>query len=250
MRRAGFATLIYESFVPRNYPRSGDGSGGTKLELNQVVDAYMALKALAANPRIDPKRIYYVGMSAEGNAALLATIEWIRKRYADNLQFAGLVALYPGGYAAPNAAGMSTETPLLILPAEQDNFMKWSRTKVWLDYVTRENPSLPIKVVMVKDTQHSFMHPNGAGYNPNTATPNNCPYLLVSERAPMAPMLQLDGSVVGYRWDQSCVARGATTSYSSSAAAFAIAQIVAFSNGEAARQDSLRSTLLKGKKAV
>lgn len=230
MRGAGFATLYYDSNQARAF---GDTrvSGGPKLEINQVADAYMGLRALAADSRIDPKRIYYAGMSAGGNTALLAASDWIRTRFAENLRFAGLVALYPGGYALPAAEGLAKDVPILVLHAELDDMMKWSRTQVWVDYVTRVNPSVQIKVVMVKDAHHSFMNPTSLnGFSPQTPSPR-CGYFLATQTQP-ASLLQIDGTIDNKLFGPSCIARGATTRYSDRASAFAIVQMLAFMKGE------------------
>lgn len=228
LRSAGYATLYYDSYFPRRYGDTNrPGGGGPKLEINQVADAYMALKTLAADKRIDARRIFYAGMSAGGNTALLAALDWLPPRYADNARFAGLIALYPGGYALPEPAGLSKTTPVLILPAERDDLMRWSRTKVWVDFALREKPGLPWKVVMVKDAHHSFMNPNAGGYGSQSPSPT-CGYMLLGENVKLARVLEADASITNRPFPPSCFGRGATTEYSNRAAGFAIEQMLAF----------------------
>lgn len=48
------------------------------MEIHQAADAYLALETLSRDPRINRDRIAMVGLSAGGNAALLASIEALR----------------------------------------------------------------------------------------------------------------------------------------------------------------------------
>ncbi len=232
MDEAGFATLDYDSYAARNWENPSRGKGGPKLEAHQAADAYGALKVLQSNPRIDGRRIAIVGTSAGGNTALLAASETLHARYVgkNGPRFAALVALYPGGYLLPTATDSTAKTPILILPAEKDDFMKWERTKVWIDYVKRENPDVPLDVVMVPDAHHSFMNksaPSGNQYNVGTPVAGTCPFALANFSTTGRAYLQLDGSI-STQFDPACQGRGATTGYSWKAAQFAMEQTVTF----------------------
>jgi dienelactone hydrolase len=232
MNTAGFATLEYDSYVARNWENPSRGKGGPKLEAHQTADAYSALKIMQSNPKIDGKRVAIVGTSAGGNTALLAASENLHKRYVgeDGPRFAALVALYPGGYLLPTAADSSVKTPILILPAEKDDFMKWERTKVWVDYVKRENSAIQIDTVLVSEAYHSFMNKSarsGRQFNPDTPVSGTCPFALADFTNPATTYLQLDRTISN-KFDPSCQTRGATTGYSSQAAKFAMEQTVLF----------------------
>ncbi|MBI4183513.1 MAG: dienelactone hydrolase family protein [Proteobacteria bacterium] len=231
MRKAGFASLTYHSFAPRNFGSSGNASqsgGGPRLEIHQAADAYMALKALAATPRIDARRVAVVGLSAGGNSALLAASERVRKRYVgeNGPRFAALVAIYPGGYFVPTGKDVSTRTPILILPAEKDDLMSWSRTKAWVDYVLRENPPVSLTYKLVPGATHSFLN-DRAQSNPNVPGSGTCPFTLANFGESSRVFLQVDGTIT-QSFPQGCQSRGATMAYSSQAASFALDETVAF----------------------
>jgi dienelactone hydrolase len=228
MRDAGFAALTYHSYEPRNFGAANQSGGGPRLEIHQAADAYLALKALAANPRIDAKRVAVVGLSAGGNAALLAASETVRRRFAGESgpRFAALVAIYPGGYFLPTGKDVSTRTPILILPAEKDDLMPWPRTKAWVDYVLRENPSVPLAHKLVPDATHSFLNER-ARSDSNVPGGGTCPFFLANFGEGSRLLLQIDGTLTGTPV-QGCNSRGATMSFSYSAQTFAMAETVAF----------------------
>ncbi|MBI1244478.1 MAG: hypothetical protein GC202_05690 [Alphaproteobacteria bacterium] len=231
MRAAGFATLTYHSFAPRKFGNNGDASqsgGGPRLEMHLATDAYLALKALAADQRIDIKRVAIVGLSAGGNGAMLASSESMRKRYvgADGPRFAALVAIYPGGYLLPLDKDVSSQTPLLLLPAENDTLMPWKRTKVWVDHVLKDDPSKPVSYKVVPGAHHSFLN-DGVRAPPNVPGAGTCPYTVVELEGPSAAYLHVNGAVNQFP-DMGCQTRGATMEYSASASSFAINETVAF----------------------
>lgn len=229
MRDAGFAALTYHSYGPRNFGNPKYSGGGPRLEIHQVADAYMALKTLAANPRIDAKRVAVVGLSAGGNAALLATSETIRKRYAgeDGPRFAALVAIYPGGYFLPIGKDVSARTPILILPAEKDDLMPWPRTKAWVDYVLRENPAVPLAYKLVPDAFHSFLNDGPIRFDSGVPGSGTCPFNLANFGKRGPTLFHVDGTI-NESYPQGCQTRGATNGYSYQAASFAMTETVAF----------------------
>jgi len=226
----GYAVLGYDSYTMRGFTDNNrQGNGGPKLELNQVADAFIALETLSRHPRIDPRRVGLVGVSAGGNTALLAAADWIKARYTQPATpaFAALVAIYPGGFILPAAEHMTLGSPILILPAEKDDFMKWPRTKVWFDYVKREAPAQPLDFILVPNAHHSFLNSNARGqYNPDAPSPN-CPYLLAYPEGG-ARHLSLEGVVTPGPFPPTCFARGSTTGYSVDAANFALQKMLAF----------------------
>jgi len=69
-RKAGFATLTYESPTARSMLQGASGSRGASWA-SGVAEAYSALRVLAADPRIDASRIAIVGFSFGGEVAIL-----------------------------------------------------------------------------------------------------------------------------------------------------------------------------------
>src|SRR5436190_12389432 len=122
LRKAGFATLTYDSFAARGTTGSAlQGSPGY-LPIG-VADAYAALRFLSAEPRIDGNRVAVIGFSYGGEVAHLAAFETLRAALNPGPgRFAAHVAFYPGGHfgaiAEPSAY---TGSPVILLLGEIDD---------------------------------------------------------------------------------------------------------------------------------
>ena len=85
LRKAGFATLTYDSFAAR-------GTTGTALQGSPgylpigVADAYAALRFLSGKGRIDAKRIAIIGFSYGAEVAHLVAFEKLRSALAEAMQ--------------------------------------------------------------------------------------------------------------------------------------------------------------------
>src|SRR5258708_1540998 len=97
LRKAGFATLTYDSFAAR-------GTTGTALQGSSgylppgVADAYAALRFLSGERRIDADRIAIIGFSYGGEVAHLTAFETLRAALDSGPgRFAAHVAFYPRG---------------------------------------------------------------------------------------------------------------------------------------------------------
>lgn len=120
--RQGYAVLIVNSLEAR--------APGNKL-IGQVfryryatmVDVFVALNFLAADSRIDAKRIAIMGWSNGGMSVLGAAIEGLRTRYVGpELHYAAIVAISP--YCGIATLGQRfSATPILSLHGERDDFM-------------------------------------------------------------------------------------------------------------------------------
>ncbi|MSO85217.1 MAG: hypothetical protein EXR02_08770 [Rhodospirillales bacterium] len=92
-RKAGFATLTYESIRVRKV-FDAPTRGLAQLWGSLVADGFNALKALAQHPRIDPSRIAVTGYSTGGEVTRVLAFERLRKAFvADDLRFAAHVAV-------------------------------------------------------------------------------------------------------------------------------------------------------------
>jgi dipeptidyl aminopeptidase/acylaminoacyl peptidase len=79
-RRAGFATLTYDSFAARGLSTAAviAARPGPPFA-SAVADAFAALRALADHPRIEPGRIGILGFSFGGEIAHLTAFEALRR---------------------------------------------------------------------------------------------------------------------------------------------------------------------------
>jgi len=130
LNRWGVAALVVDSFGAR-------GGDPSKIrEFSDLVDAFTALKLLAADPRIDPKRIGIMGWSRGGAIALQSSLETARLAVLQpgDPSFAAHIALY--GAAMPQYRDTATDrSPILLLHGEADDLAPAAPTREFADWL-------------------------------------------------------------------------------------------------------------------
>ena len=96
LRKAGFATLTYDSFAARGTTGAALSGSPGYLPIG-VADAYAALRLLSNDPRIDRDHIAIIGFSYGGDVAHLTAFQGLRAALNSSNRFAAHVAFYPGG---------------------------------------------------------------------------------------------------------------------------------------------------------
>jgi len=96
LRKAGYATFNVDSFRGRGISEVCT-QGALLNPLQRVPDAYGALRALAAHPRIDAKRVALMGFSHGGMLTMFASTAWARQTFAPPGQpaFRAFFPFYP-----------------------------------------------------------------------------------------------------------------------------------------------------------
>ena len=84
LRKAGFATLTYDTFAARGTTGASLSGSPGYLPIG-VADAYAALRLLSNEPRIDADRIAITGFSYGGEIAHLAAFEMLRSALSDGV---------------------------------------------------------------------------------------------------------------------------------------------------------------------
>lgn len=118
----GVAAIVMDSFTPRGVKSTvKDQNAVSALEF--LSDAMAALKAAAAHPMLDPKRIGITGFSKGGTSSLYAALEGQARRFAPaGLRYALHVPFYPACVNQyRNVAG--TGAPVLILMGAADSYV-------------------------------------------------------------------------------------------------------------------------------
>ena len=149
LRKAGFATLTYDSFAAR-------GTTGTALQGSPgylppgIADAYAALRWLAGEPRIDADHIAIIGFSYGGEIAHLAALETMRSALNPGPgRFAAHVAFYPGGnFAAVAETNAYTGAPVLMLLGGKDENLPVTKIENYLAYARAAGAPAPIETVI------------------------------------------------------------------------------------------------------
>jgi dienelactone hydrolase len=144
LRKAGFATLTFDSFAARG--TTGEAMSGSPGYLTAgVADAYAALRRLASEPRIDTDKIAVLGFSFGGEIAHLTAFEALRSAlYPGQGRFAAHVAFYPGGdFGVIAEHGAYTGSPVLMLLGEKDDNLPVAKIEDYLAYAKAAgNPAL------------------------------------------------------------------------------------------------------------
>ncbi|MBM3582820.1 MAG: hypothetical protein FJX37_12750 [Alphaproteobacteria bacterium] len=186
-RKAGFATLTYESFEPRGV-RDAPTGGMARMWGSLVADAFGALKALAAHPRIDARRIAVTGYSAGGELTRALAFESLRKAFvADDLRFAAHVAVYPCHlWAVRPAPNAFTGAPILEQLGGADDCGPVAKAQAYYDYLKAQGHPAPVRIVIYPDAPHSWTDPyfSSTRFFPNHASPSKCPLWLIGQGGP------------------------------------------------------------------
>lgn len=181
-RKAGYATLTYESIRVRGI-HDAPTRGAVMLWGSLVADAYGALKALAAHPRIDAKRIVVTGYSLGAEVTRVLAFEPLRKAFvADDLRFAAHVAVYPCHvWAVPAGSGSFTGAPVLEQLGGADDCGPSAKAEEYYRYLKAKGHPAPAEIIVYPDAPHSWTDPAffTTRHFPNHASPSKCPLLLI-----------------------------------------------------------------------
>jgi len=193
LRKAGFATLTYDSFGAR-------GTTGTALQGSPgylpigVADAYAALRLLSRESRIDAKHITIIGFSYGAEVAHLTAFEALRSALNPGPdRFAAHVAFYPSGtFGAVAEPGAYTGSPILMLLGDKDDNLPVTKIDGYLAYARAAGAPAPIQTVIYPGAYHGWTVPDltTARFYPDLISLKKCPLFLLS---PKRPALLIDG---------------------------------------------------------
>ena len=152
----GFATLWVDQYTVRGMSlEKGLGTKQTGMsDASYVSDAYAAIRAAKADPRIDPERIVTFGMSWGGGVQMYLMSQWFQKQLGNgNVNIAGHIALAPACYLTVEKPKPTTGKMLMLL-GEKDN---WNQPKPCRNYAKRlQQAGASITVETVKDANHAW----------------------------------------------------------------------------------------------
>lgn len=182
-RKAGFATLTYDSFAARGMSAAVAGGAGPGVWASAVADAYAALRLLAGHPKIDGNRVAIVGFSFGGEVAHLTALASVRAASSPGtLRFAAHVSYYPAGvYAAVAEGGAYTGAPILMLLGERDDNLPVAKVEGYLGYARGLGAAPPIEVKVYSGAQHAWtVSTLGAlRFYPQYGSARKCPFILL-----------------------------------------------------------------------
>jgi dienelactone hydrolase len=193
LRKAGFATLTYDSFAARGTTGAALSGSPGYLPVG-VADAYAALRLLSAEPRIDADRIAIIGFSYGGEVAHLVAFETLRSALNSGpRRFAAHVAFYPGGnFGAIAERGAYTGAPVLMLLGGKDDNLPVTKIESYLAYASAAGAPAPIETVIYPGATHAWTVPGlgSARFYPDFVSTKKCPLILLG---PQQLALLIDG---------------------------------------------------------
>ena len=184
-RKAGFATLTFDSFASRGISPATEGRADLALFASGAADAYAALRFLVAHPKIDPARIAIVGFSFGGEVAHLTALRQFQAALAPNNRFAAHLSYYPAGIHAAGAEAYTGAPVLLLLGAKDDN-LPIAKVQGLIDYGKRAAPSFPVEMRVYPEGVHAWtVSTLGATrFYPQFGSTKLCPYILLERTGP------------------------------------------------------------------
>ena len=195
LRKAGFATLTYDSFAAR-------GTTGAALQVSPgylpigVADAFAALQFLSGERRIDANRIAVIGFSYGGEVAHLTAFEMLRSALVSGAgRFAAHAPFYPGAtFGVIAAAHAYTGAPVLMLLGGKDDNLPVAKIENYLAYARAAGTPAPIETIIYPNAYHAWTVA-GLGaprFYPNYVSTKTCPLILLGSNQ---PSLLIDGEV-------------------------------------------------------
>lgn len=199
LRKAGFATLTYDSFAARGTTGLALSRSGPGLWPSGVADAYAALRLLAGNPRIDASRIAIVGFSYGGEVAHLAAFEALRAALnPGEARFAAHIAYYPAGvFGAVAGRAAYTGSPILMLLGERDDNLPVAKLDGYLTYAKAVGSPTPIERVTYPEAYHAWTVPTltSLRFYGEYGSTKQCPLILLGTGR---PALLVDGQLTPF----------------------------------------------------
>jgi dienelactone hydrolase len=165
------AALVIDTYGPRGVSETVSDQQRVSI-FAQVNDAFAGLKMLAADPRIDRRRIGIMGFSRGAIVANDTALESLRGAMAGNdLRFAARIPLYAGcNFEAVDRA--TDKAPMLFLHGEADNFTPIGPCRTYAKWF--EKMGSTVTFVGYPGANHSFDMDDPVFELPNARTLGSC----------------------------------------------------------------------------
>ena len=204
--KLGMVTARTNHFAPR-----GKGSAvGSHIQLTgaaMTADAFHILNALAADKRIDAKRISIMGSSKGGGVSLYTSWHPLQRKLSPEQKFAAHIALYPTCVYWDEP--MPTGSPVLMLLGSDDN---WTGADHCLESQARLNEAgyENFQAKLYPKAHHGFDSGLKQRKIPNAFNVLNCKFTIAADGSDFASGRPMDTKSSKKEALAACIDRGVT----------------------------------------
>ncbi len=156
LNEAGIAAFILDSFSGRGIVSTVEDQDQLN-SLSMTLDAYRALDALAAHPRIRPDRIAVWGFSKGAVPAVYSAVERFRASFGSQNRFAAHVGFYTPCNVAYDGDERMGGVPIRLYHGSSDDYVNPAACRA---LVSRLKPAgADVTLTEYADSQHGFDSP-------------------------------------------------------------------------------------------
>jgi dienelactone hydrolase len=153
----GISTFALDGFTGRGLTEVNTNQASLG-RLNFVLDIYRALEAVAAHPRIDPRRIGLMGFSRGGQAALYASLKRFQRMWnGSGVEPAVYVSFYPDCATEFILDTDIVDRPIRIFGGTHDDYNPVSRCKAYVERLLAAGHD--VQLTEYEGASHAFDNP-------------------------------------------------------------------------------------------
>lgn len=153
---AGIAAFILDSFSGRNIVSTVEDQDQLN-SLSMTVDAYRALDALAAHPRIRPDRIAVWGFSKGAVPAVYSAVERFRTSFGSQNRFAAHIGFYTPCNVAYDGDDKMGGVPVRLYHGSSDDYVNPAACRALVPRLRQAG--VDVALTEYADSQHGFDSP-------------------------------------------------------------------------------------------
>jgi len=177
---AGYVVAGLDHFGPRGITRAADVAGAIS-PITPVSDALLALRIVAAHPKVDPARIGIMGLSMGGITSELSAYEFVRRKALGEspLKFAAHVPFYApcGNIFSSERGPFTTGAPMLKLYAGKDETTPRDKCERIDALVRAAEPGLKWTSHWYPDAYHAWENPMTPRFFAGHVNASKCPII-------------------------------------------------------------------------
>ncbi len=204
----GAAAFLVDSFTGRGITQTVTDQ--TQLgSLSMIMDAYRALDLLSKHPGIDASRIFLMGFSKGGFAALYASLKRFQRMYGTpGADFAAYIPFYPACNTAYIADDQVSPRPIRIFHGSGDDYVPVEPCRKYVERLRRAGAD--VQLTEYAGAQHAFDNPL---YAPHRSLPDAVVTAYCSRQERSAGEIINIATGEPFRWNDACIRRGGTVGY-------------------------------------